>query len=245
MAGVLLVGAALQPAHAQENFIGLGAAVVPRYEGSDEYRVRPLPLINYEAGPFFISPRGGLPSVGLKTKLLPDVTAGVFASLNMGRDEDDGSRLHGMGDIDTHALYGGFVEWAPDRFRLGAAYRQAAKSGYGGTLELRASYQVLRAQRDHLSVGVSTEWSNGDAMQTWFGVSERQAARSDGRLRAYDAGSGLRNATLYATWTHQLGGSWSLNTTAGVRTLLGDARDSPIVERETGLFGSVGVLYRF
>ncbi|MDC6134739.1 MipA/OmpV family protein, partial [Burkholderia gladioli] len=32
---------------------------------------------------------------------------------------------------------------------------------------------------------------------------------------------------------------------AGVGTLLGDAADSPIVERRTSVFGTLGVGYRF
>ncbi|SAI57284.1 MltA-interacting scaffolding protein [Bordetella ansorpii] len=245
LAGLLLAGAALPQAYAQQNFIGIGAAVVPRYEGSDEYRVRPVPLVNYENGPFFISPRGGMPSLGLKMKALPDVTIGAFVGLNMGRDEDDADRLHGMGDIDTHATYGGFAEWTPGRFKLGAAYAQAAKSGYGGSLELSASYALVQTQRDRLSLGVSTVWSNDDAMQTWFGVSQRQAARSNGHLSAYDAGSGFRNASLSATWIHNVSGNWSVMSTAGVRTLLGDAKDSPLVERKTSVYGAVGVIYAF
>ena len=65
-AGVAISGAGA--AHAQStNFIGLGVGVVPVYEGSSEYRALPVPLINYHSGNFFITPRMGLPAMGLKT----------------------------------------------------------------------------------------------------------------------------------------------------------------------------------
>jgi len=245
--GVLAAGAAAAPpARAEQtNFIGLAAAVRPRYEGADRYKGVPLPVINYEYGNFFISPRAGLPALGLKWSPLPEVSAGVFVGMDFGRDESDSSRLRGMGDIDFHAAYGAYAEWTPGRFRLGAGYRQAAKSGYGGVLELRTSYQLLRADRDTFTVGLSTEWANDDSMQTWFGVTSGQAARSGGQLRPYEASAGFKNAAVFATWKHRFDNRWSLITTAGVKTLLGDARDSPIVERETALFGGIGVVYAF
>jgi len=246
-AGLLAAGAAAAPeAWAQQtNFIGLSGIARPRYEGADRYKVSPVPLINYEYGHFFISPRAGLPAAGLKWSPLPDVSAGVFVGMDFGRDESDSSRLRGMGDIDFHAAYGAYAEWAPGRFRLGAAYRQAAKSGYGGVLELRTSYRLLQAPRDTLTVGLSTEWANDDSMQTWFGVTRGQSARSGGRLGVYEPSAGFKNAAAFATWAHRFDNRWSIITTAGVKTLLGDARDSPIVERETGIFGGVGVTYAF
>lgn len=247
-AGLFLSGAALAPqawAQQGQNFIGLAAALRPRYEGADEYRVRAVPLINYEYKNFFISPRGGLPSLGLKWSPAQDLTVGVLAGIDLGRDESDADILHGTGDIDAHALYGGFAEWSPGRFRLGAAYRQAARSGYGGSLELRASYDLLRAGAGRVSVGASTEWASSGYMQTWFGVSAAQAARSGGRLQRYEAGSGIKSAALFAAWSHRLGGSWSVISSVGVKTLLGDARDSPIVERRTAVFGVLGLTYAF
>jgi len=235
----------ISQAWAQQNYIGVAGVAMPRYEGSDEYRLRPVPLINYETRHFFVSPRAGLPALGLKFSPLTDVSAGVFLGMDMGRDENDDDHLEGMGDIDFHALYGVYAAWSPGRYEFSAAWRQAARSGYGGMLELGASYQLLRAQRDVVTVGLSTTWANSASMQTWFGVSPTQSARSDGRLESYDAGSGFQSARLSANWAHRLDDGWSVITTAGVRTLLGDARDSPIVERRTSVYGGVGFTYAF
>ena len=240
----LLAGAA--GAHAQDNnFIGLGVGVVPVYEGSREYRAVPRPLINYSSGPFFISPRAGLPALGLRTNLATDLEGGIFLGMDLGRDSDDADRTKGMRDIDFHASYGAYIEWTPGRYSLGAAYRQAAKSGYGGTLELRASYAVLQTERQQLRLGVSTHWANSDAMQTWFGVSARDAARSREGLPQYSASSGFKSAAVAASWNYSLTKDWNLMSTVGVNTVLGDARDSPLNERKANVFGSVGVAYRF
>src|SRR5690606_4258926 len=59
---VALTLTSLAPNAHAKNAIGLGVGVVPEYEGSGDYRALPVPLINYERGNFFISPRAGLPS---------------------------------------------------------------------------------------------------------------------------------------------------------------------------------------
>src|SRR3546814_10210156 len=64
----LALAAVAQQAQA-ENMIGLGVGFIPKYEGSGDYRALPVPLINYQSGSFFISPRAGLPSAGIKMDL--------------------------------------------------------------------------------------------------------------------------------------------------------------------------------
>lgn len=228
-----------------QNSIGLGVGFIPKYEGSENYRALPIPIINYHNGNFFISPRAGLPSLGLKTDLTDNWSAGVFLGMHLGRDSDDSARLNGMDDIDFHGVAGLYTEWRPGPFSIGAAYYQALHSGYGGTLELRGSYQAWKSATDSLRLGVSTQWANGDAMQTHFGVTQREAAASRGRLRAYSPSAGFKSASAFGVWSHHLGGSWNLNTVLGVKTLLGDAADSPIVEDKVSVFGNVGVTYSF
>ncbi|MGE8565771.1 MltA-interacting protein precursor [compost metagenome] len=244
MAGAVLGGAGAAQAQGT-NAIGLGVGAIPVYEGSSEYRALPVPLINYHSGNFFITPRMGLPAMGLKTSLAPDLDAGVFVGLGLGRKADDADRTKGLDDIKFHGAYGAYVEWRPGRYSLGAGYKQAARSGYGGTLELRASYAALMTEQNTVQVGVSTEWANHDAMQTWFGVTSSQAARSREGLSTYSPSSGFKSAALYTTWSYRINPSWSTVSTIGVNTLLGDARNSPLTERKTNVFGSVGVMYRF
>lgn len=239
---------AAAPAQADQpgtNFIGLSVGYVPVYEGSREYRALPVPLVNYRSGNFFISPRAGLPAMGLQTALAPDWKAGVFVGMGLGRDSSDADRTKGLDDIDFHGTYGAFVEWAPGPLSLGAAYRQAARSGYGGTLELRATYAAWQEGAHRVNIGASTQWASHDAMQTWYGVTSSQAASSRAGLSTYSPGSGFKSAALFATWSYRINPSWSTITTLGVNTLLGDARDSPLTERRTNMFGSVGVVYAF
>lgn len=243
----ILAGAAA-PAHADRpgtNFIGLGVGYVPVYEGSSEHRTLPVPMINYRSGNFFITPRAGLPALGLQANLARDWKAGVFVGMSLGRDSNDADRTKGLDDIDFHGAYGAFVEWTPNRWSLAAAYRQAAHNDYGGTLELRATYAAWQQGSHRVSLGASTQWANRDAMQTWYGVTASQAARSREGLSTYSPSSGLKSTDLFVTWAYRINPSWSALTTVGVSTLLGDARDSPLTERRTNMFGNVGMVYAF
>ncbi|MBP6019361.1 MAG: MipA/OmpV family protein [Burkholderiaceae bacterium] len=242
---VALALSALTPSVQAENTIGLGIGFIPKYEGSEDYRALPVPIINYHNGSFFISPRAGLPSMGLKTDLTDNWSAGVFLGMGLGRKADKSSRLEGMDDIKFHGAAGVYTEWRPGPFSIGAAYYQALRSGYGGTAELRATYLAWAQGNDALRLGVSTHWANGDSMKTNFGVRRHEAAASNGRLRAYSPSSGFKSASVYGTWHHQLGGNWSMVTLLGVQSLLGDAADSPIVEDKTSLFGNIGIMYSF
>jgi len=240
-AGALL--AAAGAAHAQ-NFIGVGTGIVPKYPGANDYRVAPVPLINYSNGMFFASSVDGFPGIGLRANLGNDLSAGVRLGVNLGRPEDRAPILRGLGDIDAHANYGAFIAWTPGRFRATLSYTQATK-GYGGTANLGASYAVWQQGPHRVTAGGGLEWGNSDYMQTWFGVTPSQAARSEAGLRPYQPSSGLSGGSVFASWSYRINERWGAVTTLGVRSLVGDAKDSPIAERATRAFGMVGVTYAF
>lgn len=242
--GLAALLAAAAPATAQ-NFIGVGAAYVPEYEGGEDYEVNPVPLVNYSRGNFFISGIAGVPALGLRMPLNSQWSAGVFVGAQFERDADDSDRLEGLDDIDTHAVGGAYLRWADGPLSVTAAYRQALKSGYGGTVTLDADYRVWQSGRNTVKLGLGTQWANSDAMDTYFGISTRESLRSREGLDSYEASSGFRSATASASWIYAFENGFSTITTVGARTLLGDARDSPITERETSAFGMVGVTYAF
>lgn len=246
MAALLFVAASAAAGQARgQNYIGVGVGVRPEYEGAKDYHAVPVPLVNYQTDHFFIAPRGGWPSLGFKAVLGNDFSTGLFLGAEMGRDSSDSDRLKGLDDIDFHGVYGAYLSWDPGRFSLSAAYGQATRSGYGGKLDLRASYRLLKTTRDTVSVGVGTQWASHDAMQTWFGITSDQSAHSHEGLSPYSPSAGFKSAALFGSWRHSFNRDWGLVTTLGVSTLLGDARDSPVVERKTGVFGTVGVTYAF
>lgn len=236
----------LAPPGLAQNYVGVAAAMVPEYEGAEDDRFLPVPLISYETRHFFVSPRAGLPALGFKWAPGEDLTTGVFLSAGLGRDADDAEILRGLEDLDDHAVYGGFFAWEPGRLSAGLAWRRAAKSGYGSLVDLRLSWRALQFERDIVTVGANAEWGDGDHMRTWFGITPEQAARSEAGLPLYETSSGFKSVAAFASWLHRFEGSrWSVLTAAGVNALQGDARDSPVVERRTAPFASVGVIRAF
>lgn len=86
---------------------------------------------------------------------------------------------------------------------------------------------------------------SADAMQTNFGVKPHEAARSGGALRTYKPSGGLKSASVYGVYTYSFNQSLSLNTALGIKTLTGDARNSPLTEQKTSLYGAIGLGYSF
>src|SRR3546814_3702144 len=66
-------------------------------------------------------------------------------------------------------------------------------------------------------------------MRSYFGVTAEESLRSG--LAAYRPGGGLRDVGAGATLGYRLSRRWGLIARAGANRYLGDAGDSPIVER--------------
>src|SRR3546814_1101724 len=94
---VLLLAALAFPAIASAQSgdhvtLGAGAGVVPDYQGSDDYRFLPIPVIDAQFGQFFVSLRNG---IGVNVIEIGPLTAGAIVALVGGyrrRDVPDGVR---------------------------------------------------------------------------------------------------------------------------------------------------------
>ena len=232
-------------AAAQQTTIGLGMGFMPKYEGADTYTARPYPLLSHRNGHFFLAPKAGLPAVGLQMNLTDNWTIGTYASLSRSRKADDADRLYGTDDIDRHGNLGVFTAYQLGRAKIEASYYQALKNNYGGNAVLDLSYRLWNDQDSSLSVGGELKWSNEKAMRTYFGVKGHEAAASQGQLRTYRPDAGLRSYSMYGMYTHKLSTSWSLQGVLGLTALGQEAKDSPLVEKKSSVFGGVGLGYSF
>ena len=220
--------------------LGGGAIVVPKYEGSDEFKVMPVPFVTatfldvvtinpsgasvavYEQGPFELSARLGY---------------------EMGRKEDDADRLRGLGDIDMGAKVG--VK-AAVKFGPAEIFAQVDKTiGGSDGLQGEVGIELSRPLTESLIVGASASavFVDENYMQAYFGVTPEQSARSG--LARYDAGAGLKRADFSISATYMLDANWMVRGEAGVGILLGDAADSPIVVDKVQPSGMLLVGYRF
>src|SRR3569833_1468094 len=108
--------------------LGVEAGVLPTYEGSDRYMIRPFPLFDIrKAGtpPRFHAPRDGFGFGIIDTGTF---RAGPAAKIRFPRRESDDADLRGLG-VDYAVEVGGFADyWVAPWLRTRAELRQ----GFGG-----------------------------------------------------------------------------------------------------------------
>jgi outer membrane protein len=220
--------------------LGGGALIVPKYEGSNEFKVMPVPFISatfldtvtidptganiavYEQGPFNFSARLGY---------------------EMGRKEDDTDHLRGLGDVDMGAIVGAK---AAMKFGPAEIFAQLDKTiGGSDGLEGTLGIEVTQPLSQSLMVGASASvvFADEKYMQAYFGVTPEQSARSG--LARYEAGAGLKRADFSISATYMLNQNWMVRGQAGVGILVGDAADSPVVVDKVQPSGMLLVGYRF
>jgi outer membrane protein len=227
--------------------LGAGAGIGPAYPGSKTIEVTPVPLVDaaWRAGlpgidTVFLNPRDGLGIVALRAGAF---SVGGGIGYARGRDEGDAARLRGMGDIDGAPAGNLFLRAEFGEAALSLRAERAFGDQEGTTLALGASYRRQLTPSLSLTGAAGLTWADGDHMEQWFGVDAGQSRRSG--LAAYKPDAGLRSATASLTASYALTPQWSLTGSIGVVHLLGDAADSPVIQRETQPFGLLGASYRF
>lgn len=222
--------------------LGASAAVVPEYEGSDEYRVVPWPLVDVVwRDRLFFGTRRGLGGYlwndgGLKL--------GASVGYASGRDEIDGDRLRGLGDIDGGAAVSVFAEYEILNFTLGSRFtHQVTGDDTGYVVDLGVGYAFRFPQGVTVTPSISAEYASGEYMDTFFGVSPAQSARSG--LATFDADAGFKSAGPELAVVYPFTQNVSVQGTAAYKRLLGDAADSPVIETEDQFSLGLGVAYRF
>ncbi len=262
MAGLVAVVSA-SPAAAEPEAgrsVTLGAAVVvkPKYEGSDEHDYIPIPIViprmsdapdeNPSAFKRFrqrVTFRG-LDDVRIRALTLGRFEAGAVTGYITERDEGDGRLLRGLGDID-----GGLVAGAYSGFTLGALQFDAAilekvtgdDTGYEWRFGVETEQQIT--ERATIVARLGTTLASEDYMQTYFGVTANQAARSRAGLPVYTPEAGIKDVYFELGGTVDLTDRWQLKAGGRYGRLLGDAADSPVVASENQLSGVLGMAYRF
>lgn len=212
--------------------LGGTVGVVPKYEGSSNYELRPLPYIDASykdlifvrglaAGANLVTVRGPRPGDGLRM--------GPILRYGFGREESDDEALRGLGDIDDAIEIGAFASYSSGPWVADLQLVKDVAGGHEGVLaDAGIAWRTGITPRMRLTVRASTSWADDTHMQNVFGISAAQSARSG--LPVHDAGSGFKNVGLALTLGYGLTQNWSVSGRVGYSRLVGDAADSPIVE---------------
>jgi outer membrane scaffolding protein for murein synthesis (MipA/OmpV family) len=226
--------------------IGGGIGVQPDYEGSSDYELVPVPAgsAKFDNGMFV-----KLLGLNLRANLIPSKfwRLGPVYNYRQKRSDVENNRVDRMkniSDANELGIFGGIdwqnwyvsLEWLAD---TGNAY-----DGSYGTL--KGGYNWVVNKEWVLTFGAFGTYADEDYMDTYFGVSAADAARSG--LKRYNADGGMKDIGLNFGANWRLAQNWDLRGLFQIKQLVGDADDdSPVVDQgsETQLFTAVMVLYNF
>jgi len=233
-------------------FVGFGLLAVPEYEGADDFQAVPLLAVRAQYNSYYIQTRG----LGVRANISssPRVEFGPALQFRFGRDDDVADEtISRLREIDE-ALEAGFFVRVPfrglrtpaDELALEADLLTDVTGTHDGTLvTLGLSYSAPVGRLWRISTSVSASYGSDDFNEVFYTIDADNSARSG--LRQFDAEGGVNSVGVTVTANYSFNPRWGVIGLAGYRLLLGDAADSPIVERgeENQFIGGVGLTYRF
>lgn len=226
--------------------LGPGVLWTPKFEGSREQRVIPIPAVElrFKQDVFFVSAREGIGGTLLD---LAGFKAGPILRLNFGRDEGSSVFLRGLGDVPVTVEGGGFLKYDFGPFAGARIEVRRGLGGHNGWLVDIGADGRLPLGSVGFSVGPRISIADGNYNRAFFGVDEQQAARS-GYAR-YEPGFGIRSVGASASALWSITDKITAVAIVSYGRLVGPAADSPIVngpggQRDQITVGSA-VTYRF
>lgn len=250
---VLMSGAPVKEAKSQEMpaqekdwkvTLGGGGLVMPEYEGSDEYEINALPYLDVDYRDIItLNPFTGLRYHAFKEQGL---TMGFGLGYDWGRDEDDNSHLDGLGDVDGSIEGQLFAMYEIGKTKFDLAFYNDLSDGHDGyRVKAGAGHTFVLPQYEAvIRPGISTTYASDNYMDSYFGVSQSQSARSG--LSGYDADAGFKDVTIGTFASMPIfAPNWSLNGYVHYSHLLEEAADSPIVKDDNQFVGGAFVGYTF
>lgn len=261
------------PEGSQDVFLGLGLGHRPRYEGAHAHRLRAEGLVqaSWSNGLFVSGLQAGWHLSDALAPAWPRGEWGPLLNLQPPRgDQGRGWSADSIGPLSGAAVDPGLAA-GPRANRLLGMERIGACVEAGGFLNLRTSAQWRLSQSllggtgacsgglrwgaelqllwpalgSHHSLAASAgfSWANARFTQTYFGVTELEAARS--RNPRYRPGGGVNEVHAQLRWNWLLQPDWVLSTALEFKRLQGPAARSPLVERAGAASLSTALVYRF
>ena len=217
-----------EPQKSYRAFIGLGPAIIPDYEGSEDYEALLCPYVrvHWQSGRHveFLG-------VTLKANLVPEdkFEAGPLVRYDRGRDDVENNRVDAMRDVDDGIEVGGFATMRIGPWDIGFELAKEVADGHDGVLgTIRGGYTRLIDPQTMLSLGASLTFADDEYMDSYFTVDAVDAGLS--RLKRYDADSGLKDIGLNCSFTYRPSEKWSFVWANQYKKLSGDAADSPVAD---------------
>lgn len=211
--------------------VGLGVANSARYVGSDQQKIRLMPVLNatWGNGWFAGFPRG----IGYNFSSDPRVEYGLRLGADMGRKSSASPALTGLGNISARPELGGFWHYGFSKaVRLTTDVRYGAgRDSQGASLGLGLHYLIPVDEKQGVTLAVNTTYANSHYMQSYFGVTAAQSTSSGYVI--YTPGAGIREVDLSASYRYKLARQWSLLTGLTLGQLGGTVTAAPMTRSHT------------
>jgi outer membrane scaffolding protein for murein synthesis (MipA/OmpV family) len=223
--------------------VGAGGVYHPEFEGSGASEYDFFPYLNLNYGPLFFRSEKGL---GIKLEFFSgDLEIAPAISYRLRRDQDSSDLLRGMGDVEDTLTLGGSVTYRLDSLSLSTNVAYGLSGDKGLLVDLTAGYHNSFNPNLHWNIVASTSVANGDYNQAFFGVTPEQSARSG--YPVYLPEAGFKDVGLGASVDYFFSQNISLDLFANYKHLMGEAADSPIVQKGSPEQFSTGLilLYHF
>ena len=208
--------------------IRAGAAGRPAYFGSDEIVAAPDFALSFDYARL-----KGLGEYGSVDDSGPPRAFGLRGSLRFigERSSDDYEELEGLEDVDLALELGFGLVYRQRNFEAFGDVRYGVLGHNGFVGELGADAIAFPTERWEFRVGPRMVFGNDSFADTYFGVSDSEAA--DSGLSAYDAEGGLLGAGVEATARYRFNELWGVEASVRADRLMNDAADSPITDMGT------------
>ncbi len=230
--------------------VGAGAAVLPRYAGSSEYKVIPVPVVALQRGAFFADIIRG---VGAEYYNQNGFYVSAAVGYDMGRTTRDSTwepgstKLIGMNLVKETVTANLVVSQALTPWLSATAEAEFAMSGQrhrGNQYRVGLLSYLRDDDRDTVSVALNAHGGDRDYLKTYFGVTDAESRTS--RFAQFDAGSGgVYAGSLTGTWSHSFNKHYSVDMAVSVMQLVGDPGRSPLVSEKTSVTTAASLNYTF
>jgi MipA family protein len=213
-------------------------------------KVSPQYGLDYRSGRFFAGTSQGIGYEFFKTD-----TVSAFAAFGPGGgrkevkagDKDANPRLIGMGKVQSGGVLalGVGTEVLDGLVNLQAALLKSTRSDQGFTAQFGAGIGFPVWGPISGSFEVGTTYADSKHMQTYYGVTAAQSARSGNAVFRPKAGFSTSSVTLGLNW--EIDKQWLASASVGREQLMGEAKKTPLLlnKNKNDTTTSVSVSYRF
>lgn len=230
--------------------VGGGAALAPRYSGSDENMVMPVVMLDYShASGFYASTMRGLGYGAAAGPFSYSAALGFRAPRKENGELPFGGKaskyLKGMGDVKGSAtanLSAGYAIFDGLTVNVHTAQALSARET-GGTYGVGLSGTLFKDAGNMVTLSLGFEMADKKYAQTYYGVTAQQALKSG--YKVYKPKAGMYQADVSMSWQHKLNERWAVTGVVGASGLLRDAANSPLTRRTTSPTAAVYASYGF